>query len=51
MRPFLALVARDVRLSLRHGTDTLGALMFFLIVVALFPLAIGPAPAPSRHIT
>jgi heme exporter protein B len=44
MKPFLALVTRDVRLSLRHGADTLGALMFFLIVVALFPLAIGPAP-------
>ena len=44
MRVFLALVARDVRLSLRHGADTMGAVLFFLIVVALFPLAIGPAP-------
>lgn len=44
MRIFVALVARDIRLSLRHGADTLGAVLFFLVVVTLFPLAIGPAP-------
>ncbi len=44
MRIFFALVARDIRLSLRHGADTMGAVLFFLVVVALFPLAIGPAP-------
>jgi heme exporter protein B len=41
---FLAVVARDLRLSLRHGADTLGAVLFFLVAGALFPLAIGPAP-------
>ena len=44
MTTFLALLARDLRLSLRHGSDTLAALLFFLIAAALFPLAIGPAP-------
>jgi len=44
MSLFGALIAREVRLSLRHGADTLAALLFFAIVVALFPLAIGPAP-------
>ncbi|MCX7380711.1 MAG: heme exporter protein CcmB [Alphaproteobacteria bacterium] len=38
------LLARELRLSLRHGGDTLAALLFFLLVAMLFPLAIGPAP-------
>src|SRR5580698_8881157 len=44
MSVFLAVLLRELRLSLRHGADTLAALLFFLIVAALFPLAIGPAP-------
>ncbi len=44
MTAFLALLARELRLSLRHGADTLAALLFFLIAAALFPLAIGPSP-------
>jgi heme exporter protein B len=41
---FLAVLGRELRLSLRHGADTLAALLFFLLTAALFPLAIGPAP-------
>ena len=41
---FIRLVARELRLSLRHGADTLGSVLFFLVAGALFPLAIGPAP-------
>lgn len=44
MTLFLALLARELRLSLRHGADTLAALIFFLVAASLFPLAIGPAP-------
>jgi heme exporter protein B len=44
MTLFLAVLTRELRLSLRHGADTLAALLFFLIAAALFPLAIGPAP-------
>jgi heme exporter protein B len=44
MREFLAIVAKDLRLSLRHGSDTLAALLFFVLTASLFPLAIGPAP-------
>lgn len=40
----IRLLRRDLRLSLRHGSDSLAALMFFLLTAALFPLAIGPAP-------
>ncbi|HEY2619614.1 MAG TPA: heme exporter protein CcmB [Acetobacteraceae bacterium] len=44
MASFLAVLSRELRLSLRHGADTLAALLFFLLTAALFPLAIGPAP-------
>ncbi len=44
MRLFAALLGRELRLSLRHGSDSLAALLFFVLAVALFPLAIGPAP-------
>src|SRR5271167_4844639 len=41
---FAAVLGRELRLSLRHGADTLAALLFFIVTAALFPLAIGPAP-------
>ncbi len=44
MNRSLAILSRELRLSLRHGADTLGALLFFLLAASLFPLAIGPAP-------
>ena len=44
MKGFLAIVGRDLRLSLRHGSDTLATVLFFVLAAALFPLAIGPAP-------
>jgi heme exporter protein B len=44
MRRFAALLMRELHLALRHGADTLAAVLFFLIAASLFPLAIGPAP-------
>ena len=44
MSRFRAILGRELRLSLRHGADTLGALLFFFLAASLFPLAIGPAP-------
>lgn len=44
MRLFLALIGRELRLSLRHGADTLAAVLFFVVVIALFPLGVGPGP-------
>lgn len=38
----LALLQRDLRLALRRRADTLAALFFFVIVVSLFPLGVGP---------
>ncbi|MSO99947.1 MAG: heme exporter protein CcmB [Acetobacteraceae bacterium] len=40
----IAILVRELRLSVRHGADTLAAVLFFLLIVSLFPLAIGPAP-------
>ncbi len=39
-----ALLRRELLLSLRHGADTLASVLFFVLVGALFPLAVGPAP-------
>ena len=44
MRSWLALLGRELRLALRHPADTLAAVMFFVLVAALFPFGIGPAP-------
>ncbi len=44
MSAFAALLGRELRLSVRHGADTLAALLFFALAASLFPLAIGPAP-------
>ena len=45
MSRFGAVLGRELRLSLRHGGDTLAALLFFVLAAALFPLAVGPDPA------
>ena len=42
MGSFISLLQRDLRLAFRHGTDSLMVVMFFVVVVVLFPLAIGP---------
>lgn len=45
MSPLFALIARDVRLALRQGADSMMVIVFFVLVVVLFPLGIGPEPA------
>ena len=42
MKAFSTLVAREVRLAVREGSSIGTALGFYLIVVALVPLAVGP---------
>jgi heme exporter protein B len=44
VRAFAALLAREIRLALRHPADTLAAVLFFVLVAALFPFGVGPAP-------
>jgi heme exporter protein B len=41
---FLAVLGRELRLALRHPADTLAAVLFFVLVCALFPFGVGPAP-------
>lgn len=38
------LIARELRVALRNNAEILNPLWFFLIVIILFPLAIGPEP-------
>lgn len=42
MRGFLALLGRDLRLAVREGAALGTALGFYLVVVALLPLGLGP---------
>ena len=44
MSLFLAVIRRDIRLSLRQSTDSLMTLVFFVIAVVLFPFGVGPEP-------
>ncbi len=41
MRPFLALLRRDLGLAFRHGAETLLGAIFFTLALSLFPLGVG----------
>lgn len=43
-RSFLAILMRDLRLILRHGSEAATALAFFILAVLLFPFGLGPEP-------
>jgi heme exporter protein B len=45
---FRCIVARDITLALRRRADVLTTLFFFVIVVSLFPLGVGPEMATLR---
>jgi heme exporter protein B len=47
---FLAIVQRDLLLAMRRKSEVLTALFFFIIVVSLFPLGIGPEPVLLKKI-
>src|SRR5216110_1163355 len=47
---FRWMVWRDLLLAWRRRTDVLATLFFFIIVVSLFPLGIGPEPQLLRTI-
>lgn len=41
---FKLVLARDLRIALRNKDDVINPLLFFVIVLTLFPLGIGPEP-------
>ena len=41
---------RDLVLAMRRKSEVLTSVFFFVVVAALFPLAIGPEPQTLRHI-
>ena len=49
-RIITALIGRDLKLAMRRQADIVSALFFFIIVVSLFPLGIGPEMAMLRQI-
>lgn len=44
MKPYLALIARDIRLGFLRGTAGLTTLFFFIVTASLFAIALGGAP-------
>jgi heme exporter protein B len=55
MSPFFSvfsnLIRRELRLAIRHGADSWMVVMFFVLVVVLFPLGVGPEPAILTRIS
>ena len=41
---FLTLLKRDLKIAIRHRGDIFNPLLFFVMVVTLFPLGVGPEP-------
>jgi len=41
---FLAMLVRDLRIAFRHRAEIMLPVIFFVVVVSLFPLAISPDP-------
>ena len=50
MSAVLAIIRRDLLLAVRRKSEVFTALFFFIIVVSLFPLGIGPEAALLRQI-
>ena len=45
-----AIISRDLRLAMRRRADIVSVLFFFIIVVSLFPLGVGPEPELLRKL-
>ena len=48
MSPFGCVVRRDLLLAFRRRSDVFNTLVFFIIVVSLFPLGVVPEPNHLR---
>lgn len=47
---FKLILSRDLRIALRHRDDVLNPILFFIIILTLFPLGIGPEPITLQKI-
>ena len=47
---FLQVIRRDLLLAMRQKSDVLNTLFFFVVVVTMVPLGVGPEPALLRDI-
>lgn len=50
LNAFISLLRRDLVLGLRHRSELINPLLFFLIVVTMFPMALGPEQEDLRKI-
>ena len=50
LEPLFWIVRRDLTIAMRRRADVFTTLIFFAIVVSLFPLGIGPEPNTLRLI-
>lgn len=50
MNAFFTVIRRDLLLAMRRKSEMLTALFFFIIVVSLFPLGIGPEPVLLKKV-
>ena len=48
MSPLACIIRRDLLLAFRRRSDVFNTLVFFVIVVSLFPLGVGPEPNQLR---
>lgn len=49
-RALTQVLFRDLKLSLRQGSDLVALIMFFVITVSLFPFAVGPESDVLAHV-
>ena len=50
-RIVFSLIKRELLLSIRHGADSCMVVLFFVLVVILFPLSVGPEPGILSRIS
>ena len=51
MNVLTSLIRRELRQAVRQGADSLMVVMFFVLVVVLFPLGVGPEPGILTRIS
>ena len=51
LKVFFNLIEREILLAMRHGADSSMITLFFIIVVILFPLSVGPEPGILARIS